>query len=350
MKKEIYWFTFALFLLLAFSACKKDDLGSGEWSIPKDEVRDGGPGKDGIPAIDGPQLINTSDVTFLDGEDLVIASRFSDGSIHVYPHEILDWHEIINDASGSDAQAMIYCPLTGTALAWDRNINGKTTTFGVSGLLYNSNIIPYDRETDSNWSQLELECVNGDLLGSAPTSYTVWETKWSTLLATYPDALVVSTNTGFNRSYGTYPYGEYRTNSNLIFPVSNEDNRLHEKERVRGVIINGKAKAYSIESFTSAISIVQDNFQSTPLVIIGNKDANWILSYSSQTTDGTDLTFTPVQNALPVIMEDNEGNQWDLWGTAVSGTRAGEVLPSGGTSLMGYWFCFPAFYPDVELY
>ena len=125
-----------------------------EWLIPEGLVRDGGPGKDGIPAISDPKFTQASAVDYLKDEDLVIGLKYNE-EIKVYPHIILDWHEIVNDEIDEFAFALTYCPLTGTAINWNRKLNGITTTFGVSGLLYNSNLIPYDRETDSNWSQMQ---------------------------------------------------------------------------------------------------------------------------------------------------------------------------------------------------
>ena len=145
---------------------------SGEWLIPKDEVRDGGPGRDGIPALSTPQFITAQEAAFLTGNNLVLG--FADGSdVRACLHDILDWHEIINDETANHSIAVIYCPLTGTGIGWNRNVAGTKTTFGVFGLLYNSNIIPCDRSTNSNWSQLLLKSVNGDLIGTSANTYNL---------------------------------------------------------------------------------------------------------------------------------------------------------------------------------
>ncbi|MEM9937151.1 MAG: DUF3179 domain-containing protein, partial [Bacteroidota bacterium] len=192
---------------------------NNSWLIPQELVFDGGPGKDGIPSIDNPAFISVNEVDFLDDNDLIIGFREGD-VVRGYPHPILDWHEIVNDEVGNTKIALTYCPLTGTASGWNRVINGTETTFGVSGLLYNTNLIPYDRNTDSNWSQMRLDCVQGTLRGTAVDLLPVLETSWSTWKKLYPTAEVLSTNTGFSRNYSRYPYGDYRTNdNNLIFPV-----------------------------------------------------------------------------------------------------------------------------------
>ena len=216
-------FLLASAMMLFFMSC--GPTVSTEWLIPVNEVRDGGPGKDGIPSIDKPKFTDVASVNYLADDDLVFAFRV-DNEIHVYPHRILDWHEIANDEVGGFPIAINYCPLTGTGMGWDRIIDGKETTFGVSGLLYNSNIIPYDRKTDSNWSQIRLECVNGELSGTKPVIHQLVETTWATMRAMYPEAQVLTLETGFSRDYNRYPYGAYREQENLFFPVSRTDGRL----------------------------------------------------------------------------------------------------------------------------
>ena len=116
-----------------------------EWLIPLNEVRDGGPGKDGIPSIDNPQFTNANSVDFLNDEDLVVGI-INNNEVKAYPHIILDWHEVVNDDIGGNAITINYCPLTGTAFGWNSMVNDSPTTFGVSGLLYNANLILYDRK------------------------------------------------------------------------------------------------------------------------------------------------------------------------------------------------------------
>ena len=253
-----YWFSLATFYpgIEIYSSSDRGEFegkliqGTDNWLIPENEVRSGGPGKDGIPAISKPRYDNASDASFLGIDELVVG--MSDGSAaKAYPHQILDWHEIVNDSIGDIFYSMIYCPLTGTATAWDRVLDGKVSTFGVSGLLYNTNIVPYDRLTDSNWSQLFNAAVYGKMKGTEPKIYMVLETKWETWKTLFPESKVLNTNTGFSRSYGSYPYGNYRSVESLIFPVKFDDKRLFAKERVHGVIIDGKARVYRFNNFNA---------------------------------------------------------------------------------------------------
>ena len=172
--------------------------GQDSWIIPEDEIYDGGPGKDGIPSIDDPKFISVDQVDFLNNNDLVLGVKNGE-NIKVYPHSILNWHEITNDKVGDTHIAVTYCPLTGTGVGWNRKINGESTTFGVSGLLYNSNLIPYDRKTESHWSQMLSKSVEGELVTTEAETFqlveTTWKT-WKTWKNMYPGAKVLSTKTG----------------------------------------------------------------------------------------------------------------------------------------------------------
>lgn len=326
--------------------------GNNEWSIPREEVFDGGPGKDGIPALANPEMISVDEATYLNDDDLVIGYKRGN-DIRAYPHRILDWHEIINDEVDSHPVAIIYCPLTGTGTGWERTINGEVATFGVSGLLYNSNIIPYDRLTNSNWSQIRLDCVNGELRTKAAKTFFTVETTWKTWKEMFPQTKVVSTQTGFSRNYSRYPYGSYKTDNNtFLFPYDPKDNRLPGKERVLGIIINGKVKVYRFGSFNNGVMIHDDNFEGTDVVIAGSEKHNFMVAFQRTLEDGTKLTFSPGsfdQGISSVILSDGEGNEWNIFGEAINGQRTGQKLKPV-TSFIGYWFSWGAFYPRPEIF
>ncbi len=221
---------------------------NGAWLIPSNQVLSGGPGKDGIPALENPDLVGKSEALFMNNEDLILGLVVGTDA-RAYPHKILDWHEIINDEIQGENFVITYCPLTGTGIGWTQEQHGKTSTFGVSGLLYNSNLVPYDRETDSYWSQMRLDCIKGSRKGEKIETIQLIETTWGTWKNIYPNTQVVSTNTGYSRNYSRYPYGNYKTDETVYFPVSVEDNRLHAKEVVHGIIINDFVKIYRFEQF-----------------------------------------------------------------------------------------------------
>ncbi|MDH3708303.1 MAG: DUF3179 domain-containing protein [Cyclobacteriaceae bacterium] len=353
--------TYLIIILTALSCSDSSDIGTtipgggnqNNWLVPTNQVLDGGVGKDGIIALVNPGLIEPSNATYLQDEDLVVGYRVGD-DFRAYPHKILDWHEIINDDLGSQSVAITYCPLTGTAIGWNRLLDGQITTFGVSGLLYNTNLIPYDRLTDSNWSQMRLDCINGNFLGDQISTYQVVETTWGTWKEMFPSTMVVSDNTGLGRPYGLYPYfddngADYRIDPFLIFPIEIDDSRLPRKQRVHGLIINGHAKVYPLSEFENETTLIEDSFQGTELIIIGDQQRNLVNSFKKALPDGSILDFTPVQNQLPAVLSDNEGNLWDIFGVALSGPRAGQKLVPT-QSFIGFWFSWGTFYPGAEIY
>lgn len=318
---------------------------SENWLIPVNEVFDGGPGKDGIPALTNPKLVGVNSINFLVDEDLVIIVK-EGAETRIYPHLILDWHEIINDKIGNLTFAITYCPLTGSGISWDRIVDGEETTFGVSGLLYNTNLIAYDRKTQSNWSQMRLQSVNGAMISNFVKTYPIIETSWKTAKELLPDALVVSTSTGHSRNYGRYPYGSYRTNhSSLIFPVNNSDSRLNAKERVLGVISSDSHKAYSILDFQE-IKVFIDTIGNKNFLVYGDERNNLITAF--ELTDAySDLTFSKSSLSLPYIIEDNLENHYNIFGES---RDASKINLKSAKAFIAYWFAWAAFYPETELY
>ncbi len=341
-----------IMVALLFNSCEKESAKNGgegdkNWQIPKDQVHDGGPGKDGIPSLENPDRINASEAGNLEPNDLVVGFK-SGGEIVAYPHPIMDHHEIANDQVGNTHIAITYCPLTGTAIGWDRKINGEVTTFGVSGLLHNNNLIPYDRLTDSNWSQMLMESISGEKAGTEVKTHMVVETTWKSWQNMYPNTEVISRNTGHSRDYDRYPYGNYKNTKELHFPVQNKDDRMHRKERVLGVIAAENAKVYKIAKFSDGVDVIQDQFNGQQLVIAGSKELNFAVAFERSLADSTH-SFSPVQDDLPVIMEDNEGNRYNIFGEVVKGPEEGDRL-SHANSYIGYWFAWAAFFPDVKIH
>lgn len=360
-----YFFLFFLCSVLAISTgCGEDDAGfdpgqpntgncnfSGDWLIPIGNVFDGGPGCDGIPSIDDPAFIGIDQVTYLQDQSLLLAVGDGGDEVKLYAHNVLDWHEIINDDVADNPLAIVYCPLTGTGIGWDRMVDGEATTFGVSGLLFNTNIIPYDRKTGSNWSQQRMQCVNGERTGERPRTTNLLELRWEDAKVLFPDALVTSDQTGSSRNYTSYPYGDYRTNNaNIIFPIDNPDERLGNKERVLGVIVDEAAKAYRFESFAAeGWSLIEDEFAGRQLVILGSRSPEAMVVFDRLQDDGTVLDLTMTDTEGTAALTDQEGNVWNILGTAISGPRTGQQL-SAPTAMMGYWFGWGTFYPGLDIY
>ncbi len=322
------------------------DESGNQWLISENQVVDGGPGKDGIPAIEEPEMIPATEIDYLDDSDLISGVRIGDIVVG-YPHKILDYHEIINHTIDNSKIILSYCPLTGSALAWS-SVESGDFTFGVSGLLYNSNLILYDRMTDSNWSQMSILCVNGKRIGEVPEVYPVFETTWKTWKKINPDSLVMSLNTGYQRNYNEYPYGDFKTSDNLIFSINNSDTRLHLKERVHGISSGDSSVAYPISSFGENLTILNHEINEEKIVVAISTGMNFAISFKRVLDDGTELEFTAINGKLPVIMKDQSGNEWDLFGRSVSGPLKGEELGKL-TSHNAYWFAWAAFHPDTEI-
>lgn len=322
--------------------------GTSQWSIPQDQVVDGGPGKDGIPSIDNPLFEPASANTEITDETLVIGVRY-EGETKAYPVDIMDWHEIVNDGGAATPFVVSYCPLTGSSVAWESDPTSSDPTFGVSGLLYESNLILYDRATDSHWSQMLEESVEGLRLGDRPPGIQLVETTMATWRSMYPDSKVMTRNTGFTRDYNQTPYPGYSTNGDLIFNVSNLDGRLHSKERVIGITTSTENKAYQIAGFGATSTAINDQVGGRSIVVFGNSAANIAVIFDRELSDGTILDFSPLDGQLPLILEDSEGNVWDVFGQAVSGPRTGTVLEKT-RSYTAYWFAWAVFHDDTMLH
>lgn len=322
-----------------------DPSPSNTWLIPIEDVKDGGPGKDGIPSIENPNF-NLASETFMNDDEIVIGIKVGD-IVRAYPHYILDYHEIVNDNFESEKVTISYCPLTGTAFAWESKIGGNIeSTFGVSGLLYNSNLILYDRETDSNWSQMLLQCVNGENIGDEPEIYNVVETNWATWKEMYPNSEVLNTQTGFERPYGTYPYGAYKTDDDFfLFIPSPLNPALPNKQRVFTIIDDDKAKVYEFSDFSGGNAII-DGFNGKNYLVVGNEN---IITAFQVNGALTQLEYSFSFNNSNVLFTDNEGNEWTIFGEAINGPREGQKL-NNPVSVTSMWFATAAFYPNPQIY
>ncbi len=354
-----------LFSVLIAAGCSSGSGGGGsgapvaaedtsEWLISTDFVFDGGPGVDGIPALENPNFQSASTILTVSASDLAFAVKHN-GGIKIYPQDIMDWHEIVNDGPEDNPFVLSYCPLTGSAIAWLGSATDENATFGVSGLLYNNNLLLYDRQSGSLWSQMYETSVNGPRIGELPQRVPLIEAEFGTLRDMYPDAMVMTRITGYNRNYRDYPYGNYRESSGIFFPVSNVDNRLHPKTRVIGIRAGSGAdsevstKVYQLGGFGSATQTINDQLENQSIVVVGNTDMEFAVIYDRELADGTILTFAPIENDLPNIMSDDEGNIWDAFGTAVSGPRAGTQLEMT-KSYTAFWFAWVAHFSNTEIY
>ncbi len=272
--------------------------------IPLDEIRSGGPPRDGIPAIDHPRFANASSADFITGEDWVLGVVYN-FTARAYPVKILNWHEIVNDRFAGEPVAITWCPLCGSGMAFKgRDSSGALRQFGVSGLLYNSDVLMYDRQSESLWSQVMAMAVAGPASGyeleMLPTELCTWAS-WKTR---HPDTKVMTTDTGFERDYQRDPYADYQATDRLMFPVAAQSEALPAKARVLGVEIGGRYKAYPLEVLRKK-KLVTEVFAGKKLQI-----------------------------------------KWDEKARAPQLTADGEPWPA----INLYWFAWYAFHPQTEVF
>ncbi|MCA1801491.1 MAG: DUF3179 domain-containing protein [Rhodothermaceae bacterium] len=317
----------------------------GTWLIPENQIFVGA-GKDGIPSVDGPSFSTVGEISFMQDDELILGIKVKD-EIKGYPHSVLNYHEIINDRIADIPVAITFCPLTGSGTAWSRVINGEETTFGVSGLIHKNNLIAYDRATNNFWSQMKEMSVHGSLQREKTATYQLVEMNWKAWRESFPESQVMNRNTGFARNYHIYPYGRNynRDNNNIIFPIHREDDRLERKALAHGVYYDIDLHIFPFDSFQDKIQVIHRTINGNDIVVAGSLEYEMVISLSRETEDGTVLTFTESEKELPVLMADNEGNEWNVFGECISGSRIGERL-SHIPAYNAYWFAWVDFYGD----
>jgi len=210
--------------------------------VPIEQILRGGPPRDGIPALDHPKTLPAAEADWPEGER-VLGVAAGDAA-RAYPLSILEWHELVNDTLGDQPVLVSYCPLCGTGLVFDRQVAGEVLGFGVSGLLYRSDLLMYDRESESLWSQISAEAVTGARLGQRLRLLRARIERWADWRRRHPHTTVLSPDTGHDRDYRRSPYGDY-ARSGRLFGAARPDPRYHPKTRTLGLRVPGEgARAY----------------------------------------------------------------------------------------------------------
>jgi uncharacterized protein DUF3179 len=317
--------------------------------VPPELIVNGGPPPDGIPSIDNPKFIQIQKAEeFLEDSDLVVGLNIN-GDIRAYPLQILVWHEIVNDKVGNAPVAITYCPLCFTNQVFNRTMNdGQVLEFGTSGKLYNSNLVMYDRTTKSLWSQAMARGIGGTFAGikleRIPFDVAYWK-EWKQL---YPDSKVLSTDTGSIRPYGADPYGDYYTNGEILFPVSNSDDRLGLKEIIIGLENKGQYKAFKLQEIEDK-KVINNQINGKPIVLFSLHP--FMARVYDPVVNGQNLEFNyNIKDKKDKKFVDKQTNSiWNFDGKSISGQMKGKQL----TRLSfdeGFWFEWAAFHPKTELY
>ena len=328
-------------------------------SIDLSELIDGGPGKDGIPSIDNPNFVSQEEASnWLQRREPVISLEIN-GEARAYPIQILMWHEIANDELDGVPVSVTFCPLCYSAIVFDRRHDGEVLEFGVSGLLRHSDMIMYDRKTESLWQQFSGEALVGDYTGDFLTILPSQLISFDQFRESYPDAEVLSRETGHRRNYGENPYAGYDDINNSPFLLREEvPDKISPMEKVVGVRTENEVKGYTY-SVTREKRVLHDTVGGKPIVIFhldGMASALDNRNIHQSRDDGATGVFSSVLNGEQLefeysngeIRDKNTGSFWNISGRAVSGPLQGEQLE---TMLYGDYFAFAwlVFYPKTEM-
>jgi len=320
---------------------------------------------DGIPAIDEPKFLTTQQASWLSAREPVIAVEV-DGEARAYPLQIMTWHEIVNDTIRGTPIAVTFCPLCNTALAFERpRIDGEVTTFGTSGKLINSNLLMYDRATESLWPQVTGVALTGPQRGRELERIPAQIVAWADFQGAHPNGIVLSRDTGHDRRYGDNPYPGYDDVDKAPFLYSGEvDGRLAAVERVLGVTAGRHVVAFPYfrleEIAQGDVSVAQAQVGGTPVVVFWKKgtvsalDAGEIVASRdvgaaaafSRDIGGRDLDFIMHDDT---ILDRQTRTRWDIFGRAVEGRLAGRRLASVAAT-DSFWFDWAAFHPETQLW
>ena len=329
-------------------------------TIDYNEILSGGPPRDGIPSIDAPQFISPEAASeWLSAQEPVIALEVN-GAARAYPLQILIWHEIVNDVIGGVPVAVTFCPLCNSAIAFDRRYGSHVFDFGVSGLLRNSDLIMYDRQTESLWQQFTGEGIVGEMAGALLTWLPASIVSFEDFVATYPDGVVLSRETGYNRSYGRNPYTGYDAIDESPFLFDGPlDGRLPPMARVVTVSLGDEDVAYPYDLLAEK-RVVHDRVGGQEIVVfyepgaVSALDAGTIAASKDvgatgvfdPKLDGQSLTFS--WNGEHIV-DAETGSAWNILGAAVAGPLTGQRL----TPILHadhFWFSWAAFKPDTRIY
>ncbi len=329
-------------------------------SIELSELVPGGPGKDGIPAVTVPVYTKPELAEKWLGPNEPVISLVIEGQSRAYPLQIMIWHEIVNGTVGGVPVAVTFCPLCYSANVFDRRGKTRTYSFGVSGLLRHSDMIMYDRRTESLWQQITGEAIVGDFLGERLKRIPAQIISFEQFRSAYKDGLVLSRKTGYQRPYGQNPYIGYDDIYNTPSHYSGKsDGRLRPMEKVVTVSVSGLDKAYP-HSITWELGVINDKIANTPLVVFHDEGAVSALddAYidSSRQVGSTGVFERRFEGRLltfayrdGVFYDEQTESTWDITGRATSGLLKGKQLKR---IVHGDYFAFAwlVFKPQTRIY
>ena len=332
--------------------------------IDADELRMGAP-RDAIPALFNPLYLTIEEaVEVYEAEIPVVQVRLGEDA-RAYPLGILIWHEIVNDTINGQPVAITFCPLCNTAIVYSRQVGVRTLDFAVSGLLRNSDLVMYDRNTETLWQQSTGRAIIGSLVGARLEGVPATIVSFGQFREAFPDGLVMSEETGWFRAYGQNPYVHYDSPDQQPFLYGGQlDDRLPPKLRVVSVETPGGAEIAYPWDFVTEQRVIYDTHDETQVVILwtpGTKsalDAGIITEAEDigataifeRELDGRLLSFAPNQGdeSGQTFIDNETGSTWDIFGRAIAGELAGaELRPVVFSD--HFWFAWWAFHPETEI-
>ncbi|MGH2658600.1 MAG: DUF3179 domain-containing protein [Actinomycetota bacterium] len=374
------WLAMTAALTIALAACAQrapDDSDGGpggssrteapstpEPLVDPEDIISGGPPPDGIPPIDDPKFLAASDAGFLTDREPVLALEIG-GEAKAYPLQIMTWHEIVNDTIGGVPVSVTYCPLCNTGIAFERpTIDGELLDFGTSGKLYNSNLVMYDRQTESYWAQATGQAILGELTGEQLTFVPARILSFGDWQAEHPNGLVLSRDTGHERPYGENPYAGYDSSERPFLFAGEPDERLPATSRVLGIARASDVVAFPYgavaEGEVGGWAVVMDEVAGKPVAVFWKagtasaldsqeiaegRDVGAIAAYRPE-LDGRSLTFEAREEG---IVDRQTGSVWSILGRAISGPLAGEALVPE-LAIDSLWFDWAAFHPETRIF
>lgn len=324
------------------------------------EFRSGGPPKDGIPAIDHPRFVSFAQADgWLEPKEPVIVVSLA-GAARAYPLQILIYHEIVNDVVEDVPLSITFCPLCNASLVFDRRVGERLLDFGTTGKLRKSDLVMYDRQTESWWQQFTGEAIVGRLAGTQLAQHPATIVAYADFKEAYPQGVILSRETGYARPYGRNPYRGYDRIGDQPFLFSDPvDSRLPAMERVLNVTVGEHHRLYPFSVFPHE-PVINDQIGDLAVVVVSRKGTLSVLDRSTiaesrtvpsaaaynRRLDGQVLRFEARDGK---IVDQQTGSQWNLFGEAVAGPLSGRRLEPavGGVHFAFAWL---AFYPDSSIY
>jgi len=332
-----------------------------KYSVSFDDILSGGPPKDGIPPIDAPLFVSVTDADeWLTPVEPVIFVQAGDDA-RAYPLQIMTWHEIVNDTVGDKPLTVTFCPLCNTAIAFERTVGERVLDFGTTGRLRYSNLIMYDRQTETWWQQATGEAIVGELTGAQLKFYPATIIAWGDFMAQHPDGKVLSRETGFSRNYGVNPYVGYDDVNNppFLYRGPETPGQLPPVARVLAIELGGEAVAYPYDVLQQ-LHVLNDRVVGRNVVVFWQPGTASALD-SVTLADGRDVgaatAFISAANGERLTLRYIEGkfvddetqSEWNAFGRAINGELAGTQLEPV-VAVNHFWFSWAAFKPETRVF